>query len=161
MRFAALAFPTVFLESGTRARLVLVCWESSEVMFLHTYLQSQDSRNCRVGWTLVGQDGDLASRAKLFSRFFSCDSDFYMRFFLAFVSFQVSWSSAVVQRSRKHVSVCPWCWEAVFASLLGILFQRQRPQQWPRTTRVSFASGQLICLCMWFSLQQLFIHKEI
>jgi hypothetical protein len=109
------------------------------------YLQSQDSRKLSC-WMDTGgpRTGGISKHGKKLFSLFSCDSDFFVRLFLPFV-FVPSFPGRLwpVERPRKHVSVCPWCWEAVFASLLGILFQRQRPQQWPRNTRMSFASGQL------------------
>jgi hypothetical protein len=137
---AALAFPR-FSRVGDPRRLVPVCWETwcSCIRTCRARIRG----NCRVGWTLVGQDGDWQGRGKLFFAFFHVRVIFFTEVVFAF-RFVPSFL-AVCGRSKikKHVSVCPWSWEPVLASLLGILFQRQRPQQWLRNTRVSFASGQL------------------
>jgi hypothetical protein len=138
---AALAFfPTVFSSRGPEAACSRLL---GDVVFLHTYLQSQDSRKLSCWMDTGGPRRGLAKQGKVVLRFFSCESDFFTEVVFAF-RFVPSFL-AVCGRSKikKHVSVCPWCWEPVLASLLGILFQRQRPQQWPRKTKVSFASGQL------------------
>ena len=59
----------------------------------------------------MGQDGGLAKQGKVVLRFFSCESDFLTEVVFAF-RFVPSFL-AVCGRSKikKHVSVCPWCWE--------------------------------------------------
>ena len=94
-------------------------------------------------WAKTGGAG-ISKHGKSCISLFSCDSDFFMRSFLPFVlvpSFpgrlrplkdQENMCLSVRGAGRPFSSPC---WES--------LFQRQRPQQWPRNTRMSFASGQL------------------
>jgi hypothetical protein len=136
-----LGFPTVFSSRGPEAACSRLLGDV--VVFLHTYLQSQDSRKLSCWMDTGGPRRGLAKQGKVVLRFFSCESDFFMRSFLPFVLFQVSWPSAAVQRSKNMCLSVRGAGSPVLASLLGILFQRQRPQQWLRNTKVSFASGQL------------------
>lgn len=129
-----------FLESGTRGGLFPFVGRRGVPAYVPAEPGFEETVVLDGHWwakTGIGKAGESCSSL------FSCESDFFTEVVFAF-RFVPSFP-AVCGRSKikKHVSVCPWCWEPVLASLLGILFQRQRPQQWLRNTRVSFASGQL------------------
>jgi hypothetical protein len=115
-----LGLPTVFSSRGPEAACSRLL---GDVVFLHTYLQSQDSRKLSCWMDTGGPRRGLAKQGKVVLRFFHVRVIFSLRPFLPFVLFQVSWPSAAVQRSKNMcLSVrgagSPFlrpCWEFYFS----------------------------------------------
>jgi hypothetical protein len=117
----ALAFPR-FSRVGDPRRLVPVCWETwcSCIRTCRARIRG----DCRVGWTLVGQDGDWQSRGKLFFAFFHVRVIFFTEVVFAF-RFVPSFPGRLRPFKDQKTCVClsvvlgaPFlrpCWEFYFS----------------------------------------------